>query len=215
MSLEQDLLDFRAQFERTAPSERVALYNEKVEELKRTFVREAVPSMGDRAPDFELLDASGQALGLSGLLEAGPVILVFYRGGWCPYCNLQLRAYQRVLPQITALGGRLVAVSPQLPDRSLATLQDNELEFDVLSDIGNGVASRYGLTYILPVELQAVLEKVGKALPSINGDDSWELAVPAVFVIGTDGLIALSAVDIDYRSRPSPELILSTLRSLR
>ena len=113
----------------------------------------------------------------------GPVVVTFYRGGWCPYCNIQLRAYQAVQPQMVALGARLVAISPQLPDRSLSTAETNELTFDVLSDVGNGVARSFGLVYALPEELREALRSNNKALPGINGDESWELPVPATYVI--------------------------------
>ena len=121
-------------------------------------------------------------MSLYDLLQSGPAVVTFYRGGWCPYCNIQLRAYQAVLPDITELGARLVAISPQLPDGSLSTAEANELTFDVLSDLGNDVARRFGLVWSLAEELRAALRSNNKALPDINGDDSWELPVPATYV---------------------------------
>lgn len=116
---------------------------------------------------------------------------------------------------MTALGARLVAISPQLPDSSLSTIEANELTFDVLSDIGNNVARNFGLVWSLPEELRAALRSNNKALPGINGDESWELPVPATYVIARDGAVALAAIDVDYRNRLEPEAILNTLRSLR
>ena len=142
-------------------------------------------------------------------------MVTFYRGGWCPYCNIQLRAYQAVLPQIAALGARLVAISPQLPDQSLSTVQANELTFEVLSDVGNHAARRFGLVYALPEELRAALRSNNKALPGINGDDSWELPLPATYVISQDGRIALAYIEVDYRKRLEPGAILDALRSLQ
>jgi peroxiredoxin len=142
-------------------------------------------------------------------------VLTFYRGGWCPYCNIQLRAYQAVLPQIAALGARLVAISPQLPEQSLATAQTDELTFDVLSDVGNHAARRFGLVYALPEELRAALRSNNKALPGINGDESWELPVPATYVIAPNGRIALAYIEVDYRKRLGPDAILDALRSLQ
>jgi peroxiredoxin len=141
--------------------------------------------------------------------------VTFYRGGWCPYCNIQLRAYQAMLPEMTALGARLVAISPQLPDGSLSTAESNELTFAVLSDVGNRVARTFGLVWSLPEELRAALRSNNKALPGINGDDSWELPVPATYVVARDGGVALAAIDVDYRNRLEPDAILTTLRSLR
>jgi peroxiredoxin len=116
---------------------------------------------------------------------------------------------------MTALGARLVAISPQLPDGSLSTAEANELTFDVLSDVGNRVARSFGLVWSLSEELREALRSNNKALPGINGDDSWELPVPATYVVARDGRVALAAVDVDYRSRLEPDAILATLRSLR
>jgi peroxiredoxin len=126
-----------------------------------------------------------------------------------------LRAYQAVLPQIAALGARLVAISPQLPEQSLATAQTDELTFDVLSDVGNHAARRFGLVYALPEELRAALRSNNKALPGINGDESWELPVPATYVIAPNGRIALAYIEVDYRKRLGPDAILDALRSLQ
>jgi peroxiredoxin len=130
------------------------------------------------------------------------------------YCNIQLRAYQSVLPQISALGARLVAISPQLPDNSLDTVNKNTLTFDVLSDVGSEVARSYGLVYSLPDEIRAALRSNNKALPSINGDESWELPVPATYVIARDRLVALAYIEVDYRKRLEPEALLRCLKSL-
>ena len=126
-----------------------------------------------------------------------------------------MRAYQAVLPQIAALGARLVAISPQLPEQSLATAQTDELTFDVLSDVGNHAARRFGLVYALPEELRAALRSNNKALPGINGDESWELPVPATYVIARDGRVVLAYIEVDYRKRLGPDSILDALRSLQ
>lgn len=215
IGLQQQLDAFRAEFARTAPVGRPALYEAKIEELRAGFALERAVRTGDQAPKFRLPDPQGRTVSLSSLLQAGPAVVTFYRGGWCPYCNFQLRAYQAVLPEMTALGARLVAISPQLPDGSLSTVEANELTFDVLSDAGNSVARGFGLVWSLPEELRAALRSNNKALPGINGDDSWELPVPATYVIGRDGRVALDAIDVDYRNRLEPDAILTTLRSLR
>ena len=215
MGLEQQLDAFKTEFARTAPAGRAALYTAKIEELRAGFVLEQAVGRGDQVPDFTLPDAHGNPVTPSELLQLGPVIVTFYRGGWCPYCNIQLRAYQAALPEITALGARLVAISPQLPDGSLSTAQTNALTFDVLSDVGNKVADRFGLVYSLPEELRAALRGNNKALPGINGDDSWELPAPATYVIGEDGRVALAYIDVDWRNRLDPEAIIATLKSLR
>jgi peroxiredoxin len=214
MSLEQELAAFKAEFSRTAPAGRAALYEAKIEELRADFALASAVSVDEAAPDFALPNAAGKSLVLKELLRSGPVILTFYRGGWCPYCNIQLRAYQSVLPQISASGARLVAISPQLPDNSLDTANKNALTFDVLSDVRNEVARGYGLVYSLPEEIRAALRSNNKALPSINGDESWELPVPATYVIARDQHVALAYIEVDYRKRLEPEALLTCLKSL-
>ena len=215
MELEQQLAAFRAEFARTAPAGRPALYEAKIEELRASFALEAAIGTGGKAPDFALPDVLGNAVSLSGLLRRGPAVVTFYRGGWCPYCNIQLRAYQAILPQITALGARLAAISPQLPDGSLSTAEANALTFDVLSDVGNRAARSFGLVYALPEELRQALRSNNKALPGINGDDSWELPVPATYVIAPDSSVALAHIDVDYRNRLAPDAIVTALKSLQ
>lgn len=215
MSLQNELDALRAEFVRTAPPGRAALYDAKVEELRRTFPIEQSLKTADLAPDFTLPNPLGRPVSLVGLLRGGPVVVTFYRGGWCPYCNLQLRAYQQVLGEITALGGKLVAISPQLPDGSLSTAEMNKLTFDVLSDAGNRVARSFGLVYSLPDELRAALTSNSKALPGINGDESWELPLPATYVIASDRKIVLAAIELDYRERLEPEAIVAALHALR
>ena len=214
MSLEQELAAFKAEFSRTAPAGRAALYEAKIEQLRADFALASAVSVDEAAPDFALPNAAGKSIVLKQLLRSGPVILTFYRGGWCPYCNIQLRAYQSILPQISASGARLVAISPQLPDNSLDTVNKNALTFDVLSDVRNEVARSYGLVYSLPEEIRAALRSNNKALPSINGDDSWELPVPATYVVARDQHVALAYIEVDYRKRLEPKALLTCLNSL-
>jgi peroxiredoxin len=214
MNLEQELAVFKAEFSRTAPAGRAALYEAKIEELRAGFALASAVGVDEAAPDFALPNAAGKSIVLKELLRSGSVILTFYRGGWCPYCNIQLRAYQSVLPQISASGARLVAISPQLPDNSLDTANKNALTFDVLSDVRNEVARSYGLVYSLPDEIRAALRSNNKALPSINGDESWELPVPATYVIARDQHVAPAYIEVDYRKRLEPEALLTCLKSL-
>jgi peroxiredoxin len=169
---------------------------------------------GQQAPDFALPNATGQTVQLATLLEQGPVIVTFYRGDWCPYCNLALRAYQAALPEITALGATLVAISPQTPDNSLTTAEKKGLSFPVLSDVGNRVARHYGLVFALSEAVRPVYAAIGSDLPTYNGDTSWELPVPGTFVIAPDGRVRLAFVDPDYTRRLEPSEILAALRTL-
>jgi peroxiredoxin len=169
---------------------------------------------GDRAPDFELQNAAGRAVRLSELLTRGPVVLTFYRGAWCPYCNAQLRGLQQALPEIEALGASLVAVSPQLPDGSLELIDEHALTFEVLSDVESRVASEYGILFTLAPVDRALMLQVGTDLPTVNDDESWVLPAPATFVIAGDGTIRHARVDADFTQRPEPAEIVRALQTL-
>jgi peroxiredoxin len=138
-------------------------------------------------------------------------VVTFYRGIWCPYCSLQLKAYQKVLPEILRLGASLVAVSPQSPDKSQATLLKNFLQYEVLSDLGNIVARQFGLVYQVPEWVRSTYLSFGTNLPAFNGDSSWELPIPGTFVIGRGRRILLAYADSDPRNRLEPAAILEAL----
>jgi peroxiredoxin len=141
-------------------------------------------------------------------------VLTFYRGQWCPFCNLTLRAYQRILPQIRALGASLVAVSPQTPEHSLSTVEKKELTFTVLSDVGNSVARKYRLVFTLEQPFRTLYTSIGADLPSFNGDPSWELPMPATFLLAQDGTVRLAFVEEDFTHRLEPATLLAGLRAL-
>jgi peroxiredoxin len=180
-------------------------------ELALSGITERVLKTGDLAPDFMLPNAVGVPVSLSRALIGGPVVVTFYRGIWCPYCSLQLRAYQKVLPEILRLGGSLVAVSPQSPDKSQATLLKNFLQYEVLSDLGNLVARQFGLVYQVPEWVRSFYLSFGTNLPAFNGDESWELPIPGTFVIGSERRIILAYADSDAKNRLEPQAILEAL----
>jgi len=169
-------------------------------------------AVGAAAPGFALPDARGGQVSLAGLLTDGPVVLVFYRGAWCPYCNLQLSVYQGALADIRDAGATLVAVSPQTPDQSLTLAEQHALEYPVLSDAGNVVAAQYGLVYTVAEPVTETLGELGVNLSDYNGDESNTLPAATTFVIGQDGLIRFAAVSGDYRWRVGPEEVLAALR---
>ena len=214
MSLTSELAAFRAEFMGAAPPEIRDAMNRADLELAASGIAERALKAGDLAPDFELPDVNGRIIRLSALLRNGPVVASFYRGGWCPYCNLELRALQSALPQVKALGAQLVAISPQTPDESLSTAEKNALAFPVLSDVGSQVARSFGIAFDLAEELRPTYARFGHALPDRNGDDSWVLPIPATYVIGKEGRIALAFVDIDYRNRLDPAEVVQALQSM-
>ena len=167
--------------------------------------------IGDRAPDFALPGVDGETVRLADLLKQGPVVLTFYRGAWCPYCNTQLRDYQENLREITARGATLVAISPQAPDSSLAMQEENTLSFPVLSDAGGAVSDAYGLTFEVDDATRDRYEAVGIDLESYNGTDTWKLPVPGTYVIAPDGTIKAAFVEADYKQRASVRQILDAL----
>ncbi len=183
------------------------------------ITHETSVNIGDKAPDFELPNADGKVRKLYEMLKAGPVVLSFYRGGWCPYCNDQLFAYQQILPEFQELGAELVAISPEKPRSAQDTMSKNELEFEVLSDQGNVVARAYDLIWLLPEEKREgfsgwLKKETGKTLSEFNGIDNYELPIPATYVIAQDGTIAYVFKDEDYKKRAKVEDILKALDNL-
>jgi peroxiredoxin len=173
-----------------------------------------MPSAGRAAPLFVLPNHKGSTVGLSELLEIGPVVVVFYRGVWCPYCNLTLRAYQQHVREISELGAMLVAISPQMPDDSLTMVERNDLTYEVLSDVGAAAARAYGLVFRLPRYLQESYQELGHPLPAFNGTGDWELPIPAAFVIDRDRTIRFAQADPDYTRRADPADLLAALRAI-
>jgi len=197
------------------PYDKLEIMDRATDELARSGLRSTTLKEGDRVEDFILMDAHGTPVRLQQLLSEGPVVVSFYRGGWCPYCNIELRGLQRALPQIRELGASLVAISPQLPDNSLSTEERNHLEFPVLSDVGNIVARRFGIVFTLPEDLLKIYDTFQHGLRKMNGEDGGtELPIPATFVLDRNGVIQLAYVDEDYTRRLDPELVLDKLQEL-
>ncbi|GEN99948.1 peroxiredoxin [Novosphingobium sediminis] len=213
-TLKSALEQFRLEFAGKIPPEIAAVMTRADDELAASGIAARALGAGAEAPDFTLKGARGEPVTLSKLLREGPVVVSFYRGGWCPYCNLELRALQAVLPEITARGATLVAISPELPDESLSTAEKNELTFPVLSDAGSRVAKEWGIAFDLAEELRPIYARFGHALPDRNGGSEWILPVPATFVIAPDGRVRLAFVDTDYRNRLEPDAVLAALAGI-
>lgn len=169
----------------------------------------------EKAPNFELPNAQGKLISLPNLLADGPVVITFYRGSWCPYCNLQLRALQAKLSEIHALGATLIAISPKIPDGSLTENEISNMEFTVLSDQEAKVASQYGVAWEVPEFLMKHMRvDRGLDLVKINNGNRNILPIPATFIIGKDGIVKWSYVNVDYRTRSEPEQIIEVLKTL-
>ncbi|WP_419254156.1 peroxiredoxin-like family protein [Caulobacter sp. ErkDOM-YI] len=169
---------------------------------------------GELAPEFTLNDPDGRAVRSVDLLAQGPLVVTFYRGVWCPYCNMELEALQAARGYIRALGAKIVALSPQTEVNSRKSVRQNGLDFPILSDVGGAVADAFGLRFALPDDLVALYKSLKNDLPSFNADPAWTLPMPARYVIAPDGVIAYCEVNPDYTQRPDPSDLFPTLERL-
>ncbi|MFT6506427.1 MAG: peroxiredoxin [Colwellia sp.] len=213
MSLKAQIDAYNVQKEAKLPADVLALMNTTNEELIAQHVRDNALQVGQKVANFSLANHCGDTVALTDLLAKGPVIISFYRGGWCPYCNLELKALNDYLPKFKAHNAQLVAVSPQLPDESLSTAQKNELEFDVLSDVSNTVANQFGLLFTLDERIQSLYTGFGIDFESYYGDKSFKLPLPATYVINQDGIITYAFISEDYTLRAEPEAVLNALQT--
>ena len=211
-TLSQQLEEYRAGWMQRVPADRRAAMERHIAHLAESGAAQNAKQVGDQAPDIALPDAYGKPFDVATLLAKGPVVVTFYRGGWCPYCNLELRAYQAVLPRLTAAGASLVAISPEKPDDSLSTAEKNALAFPVLSDVGQKIGKAFGLVYSFTDELRAVYDGFKLDIPARNGaPDDWSLPLSATYVIGSDGRILFADTSVDYRRRTDPLDVLQVL----
>lgn len=212
MNLKQELKKVHEQFLKSAPQDALDTLKKASEKLAQEKLEDKALKVGDKMPIFSLKNAVGTIVNSKDLLEKGPLVINFYRGGWWPYCNLELGGYQEILPEIHELGAQLVAISPELPDESLSLVEKHSLEFQILSDINNEIAKKFGIVFSLDEEMQALYSKFGIDLIKTQGNENHELPVPATYVVDSDGTIILSHVNIDYTTRLEPEDVLEVLK---
>jgi peroxiredoxin len=213
--LTDEIAALRSEREAAPPTEASEVGRQAINRLKAEGMEQRAANVGSPAPDFSLPDQNGRLVRLKDLLAHGPVVMSFYWGSWCPFCNLELRGLQRSLPRITELGANLVAISPQLPDGSLSLAERHALEFPVLSDVGNAVAKKYGIVFRLAEEHVASLKQRGDDLARINGQDGAdELPIPATFVINKHGIVQAAFVNADHTYRVDPDDIITVLESI-
>jgi peroxiredoxin len=211
MSLKEQLAEFRAGWFKRVPADRQAIMERHIAQLRDGLAKTALKA-GDRAPAIVLKNAKGETVDIGALLKKGPAVVTFYRGGWCPYCNLELKAFQQVLPDLKAAGASLVAISPEKPDDTLSTAEKNALTFEVLSDVGQKVGRAFGLVYQFSDELKSAYHGFGLDIPAKNAADEWALPLSATYVIGRDGVIIYAYTDADYRDRADPTDVLAVLK---
>jgi peroxiredoxin len=212
MSLKEQLAEYRADWRKRVPADRQAIMELHIEQLRTGVIARTMLKVGNRAPEFMLRNAKEEIVDIGALRKKGPVIVTFYRGGWCPYCNLELKAFQEILPEIKAAGASLVAISPEKPDDTLSTAEKNALAFEVLSDVGQKVGRAFGLVYQFTDELRSAYRGFGHDMPAHNGTPGeWALPVSATYVIDRDGTIIYAYTDVDYRDRADPRDVLDVL----
>jgi len=217
MTLQAKLDAFKADFVAgkppyNAPAPVHAIMKRATDELIASGQAQRTLKVGDKAPVFTLNDADGHPVSSTELLAKGPLVISFYRGVWCPYCNMELQALEEALPQYRELGANLVAISPQVQANSRKSVRQNHLTFPILSDVKSQVAEAFGLRFNLPDYLIDLYKGFGNDLPTFNDDASWVLPMPGRFVIGQDGLITYAEVNPDYTLRPEPTDLLPALR---
>lgn len=197
------------------PAELLDVFTSDAAQLGVTYSNPLKVAVGDKAPLFSLTNAINKTVSLEELLKNGPVVITFYRGNWCPYCNLILNAYQRILPQIKELGANLIAISPQNPDSSLSMKEKQELQIEVLSDKGNEAAKHY--TTIIKNSIEAIdsASKLGVDFYAHYDNQSRDIPIPAVFIINKEGIITFAKSEGgDYSLRIEPKEILDALKTL-
>ncbi|MCW1430656.1 peroxiredoxin-like family protein [Novosphingobium sp. JCM 18896] len=220
MKLPEKLAEFRRNFEAGGPPYNAPAHihppmHRATAELIVSGAADKALKVGDRAPTFALNDPEGNPVSSADLLAQGPLVVTFYRGVWCPYCNMDLQALQEALPKIRGLGADLVAISPQTAPNSRRSQRENHLDFPILSDKGNEVADAFQLRFELPDYLQELYKTVfSNDLAVANGEPSWTLPMPARYVIGQDGVIHYAEVNPDYTTRPDPEELYPVLEKL-
>ena len=217
MSLQAKLDAFKADFEAgkppySVPRPVIETMHRATAELIASGAASRAKRAGDVAPSFSLRDPDGNVVTSEDLLKKGPLVVSFYRGVWCPYCNMELQALESAKPLFDKFGASLVAISPQTAPNSRKSVRQNKLSFPILSDVKGKVGAAFGLRFELPDYLIELYKSLKNDLPAFNDDPGWTLPMPARYVIGQDGTILYSEVNPDYTHRPEPEDMISVLQ---
>jgi peroxiredoxin len=214
MSMEGELeVQRRRAYAQRSPEER-KVRADAVTSVSEAKIAEQALGVGELVPVFSLPSITGATVDSRELLSRGPLVISFYRGGWCPYCNIELRALQGRLPEIEALGASLVAISPELPDRAAMNAGSNALTFPVLVDQDNRVARRFRLTHEIAPEVVRYQLGNGNDVAAYNGTDTAEVPLPATYVVGVGGIVEYAFVEADYTRRADPDVFLDVLRDI-
>lgn len=213
MKINKTLADELIKIYDVTPAEGKVAIKSQIDNLLKSGMMENVIKEGDDMPGFVLPDQTGELVDSDILLTKGPLVISFYRGAWCPYCNLELQSLQSYLPEIHELGAELVAISPNKPDDALTLQEKHHLEFKVLSDDNNLIAKKFGLVFEIEELLRPMYKKMGVDLEIYNGNNNWEIPIPATYVIDQDGVVK-SYIDVDWSKRVEPMEIIRTLEEI-
>jgi len=215
MDLQENLDKLKEKIEGRMPSEYVDIMHGATKELIDSGIGDRILKAGDKAPLFELPNQDGQLISSEKLLQSSPLAITFYRGIWCPYCNTDLAYLRKYEPELKKLGVTMLSISPQTATQNQKIIAQQQLGFDLLSDVRNELAAQFGLRWEMVDPLRSLYDNTfGINLPSFNGEDSWTLPVPARFIIGTDGIIKYAEYSIDYTKRPNPDVLVKELQAL-
>ena len=214
MSLAQNIQAFQDEFIPGIPADTLDVLMAELQVLIDAGIAEKAVQQGHTFPAFALPNANNEMRSLNTFLSQGSLVISFYRGAWCPYCNLEIKALQNRLPEITAAGAQLVAISPQVPDKSVEQIASSQLTFEVLSDLENKLAKKCGLVFTLPESLRPIYQAWQIDIPGHNGNDSFELPIPATYIIDANGKVRYAHVNMDYTQRLEPDIIIEQLKKL-
>lgn len=212
-SLSEQLAEKAAASAANAPQERRDAFKQGIDVVRESGIEKSAKQTGDMAVDGELTGWDGTSVKLSELWEEGPVVLMWYRGGWCPYCNIQLRAMQKSLDAIESAGARLVVLTPELPEKAKKTAESNDLDIVALHDKDSQLARKYGILFDLPEPIVPIYRDKLK-LSTFNGNDKMELPLSATYVIDTSGKITYSFLDADYKQRAEPAEVVEAVKAV-
>jgi peroxiredoxin len=215
MLLDERLKALRTKESAETPDDLKNILSTELKALISSGQAKRAVKVGDKAPEFVLPDVDGNTVSSAALLKQGPLVVTFYRGFWCPFCNADLQAVEAAAERIRGFGASLVAISPQTPANSRISLQENHLSFPILSDKNCELAEKFGIRWMPSQALQGVYRNFGTDVGKFNGDGSWALPMPARYVIGADGIVAYAKVNANYTHRPEPGDVCPVLEQLK
>ncbi len=215
MSLNELMQTYKEKEYKKMPNSDVEVIENSKKTLRESDITKKCLKAGDFIPKFKLNNSEGEEISVEQLLEEGPIVISFFRGEWSPYCTLEIKALQEVLPSIKNENATLIAISPQTQNKTKEMVDNNNITFNVLSDPANKIAKKFGIVYKMSEELASLYKKMGINIPDYTGRDRYELPIPATYVVDTDGKIIYAYIEPDYTSRLEPQSILNVLESTK